>query len=78
MNASDAMSAVQSWVRAAMGLGVSLIGLFLIVQVLYPDSGIDIITNIGSVVSKFSGLSGLITLLVLVAVVSPRSGNSGT
>ena len=75
MNASDAMTAVQSWVRAAMGLGVSLIGLFLVVQVLYPDSGIDIITNIGSVVSKFSGLSGLITLLVLVAVVSPRSSN---
>ncbi len=75
MNASDAMGAVQSWARAAMGLGVSLIGLFLVVQVLFPASGIDIIANIGTVVSKFSGLSGLITLLVLVAVVSPRSGN---
>lgn len=75
MNASDAMGAVQSWVRAAMGLGVSLIGLLLVVQVIFPDGGIDIITNIGTVVGKFSGLSGLITLLVLVAVVSPRSGN---
>ena len=74
MDANSAMSAVQGWARAAMGLGVSLIGLFLVVQVLYPASGIDIIANIGGVVSKFSGLSGLITLLVLVAVVNPRSG----
>ena len=75
MDANTAMSAVGSWARAAMGLGVSLVGLFLVVQVLYPASGIDIIGNIGGVVSKFSGLNGLITLLVLVAVVNPRSGN---
>ena len=75
MNASDAMVAVAGWARAAMGLGVSLIGLFLVVQVLYPASGINVITNIGAVVDQFSGLNGLITLLVLVAIINPgRSG----
>lgn len=75
MNASDAMGAVGGWARAAMGLGVSLIGLFLVVQVLYPSSGINVISNIGAVVDQFSGLNGLITLLVLVAIVNPgRSG----
>ena len=73
MNANDAMNSVQGWARAAMGLGVSLIGLFLVVQIIYPGSGVDIIANIGQVVGKFSGLNGLITLLVLVAVVNPRS-----
>jgi len=70
------MGAVSGWARAAMGLGVSLIGLFLVVQVLYPGSGINIITNIGAVVDQFSGLNGLITLLVLVALINPgRSGS---
>jgi hypothetical protein len=75
MNLNDAMSAVQGWARAAMGLGVSLIGLFLVVQVIYPSSGIDIVSNIGGVVGKFGGLNGLITLLVLVAIMNPRSNS---
>jgi len=76
MNANEAMGSVQGWARAATGLGVSLVGALVVVQVLFPGAGIDIIGNIKGLVSMFSGLSGLITLLVLVAIMSP--GRSGT
>ncbi|NRA97143.1 MAG: hypothetical protein HRU14_13135 [Planctomycetes bacterium] len=74
MNANEAMGTLQGWVRAAMSLGVSLIGLFLVVEVLYPgDSGVHVIKGIGDVVAQFSGLNGLIALLVLAALVLPSS-----
>ena len=77
MNASEAMGTLQGWVRAAMSLGVSLVGLFLVVEVLYPgDSGVHVIDGVGKVVAQFSGLNGLITLLVLAALVLPSGSRT--
>ncbi|MDG2149531.1 MAG: hypothetical protein P8N09_08405 [Planctomycetota bacterium] len=73
MNARNAMDTVGDWARAATAFGCSLVGLFLIIQVLYPESTINVIAGIGGVVSQFSGLNGLITLLILVALVVPSS-----
>lgn len=71
-NVNDAMSTVKDVAAGAISLGLSLIGLFLVVEVLYPDAAVGVVGNIGKVVAQFSGLSGLITLLILVAVM-PRS-----
>ncbi|MAB90239.1 MAG: hypothetical protein CMJ90_12375 [Planctomycetes bacterium] len=68
MNVNDAMSTVKDVAAGAISLGLSLVGLFLVVEVLYPDAAVGVVGNIGKVVGQFSGLNGLITLLILVAV----------
>jgi len=76
MNVNDAMSTVKDVAAGAISLGLSLIGLFLVIEVLYPAAAVGVVGNIGKVVGQFSGLNGLITLLVLVAVM-PRARHSG-
>ena len=68
MNVNDAMSTVKDVAAGAISLGLSLVGLFLVVEVLYPDAAVGVVGNIGKVVGQFSGLNGLNTLLILVAV----------
>ena len=67
MRLNESMNTVKDWVTGGTSLGIALLGLFLVVQIIFPGAGIDVVTNLGNVVNQFSGLSGLITLLVFVA-----------
>lgn len=70
MQLNSAMNTVKDWVVAGTGLGIALIGLLLVVQIVYPASGIDIVSSLGHVIAQFAGLSGLITLLVFVSILN--------
>ena len=52
------------------------IGLLVVVQIVFPEGGIDIINNITEVVKAFigveAGLAGLVALLIVMAVLGKK------
>lgn len=74
----DAMSTVDGWLGDVIKLGLTLAGVALVVQVLFPGSELfasgDIVGNVSTLVSSFTaaGLTGLLTLMVFVAIFSGR------
>ena len=52
------------------------IGLLVMVQIVFPEGGIDIINNITAVVNSFigaeAGLAGLVALLIVMGVLGKK------
>ena len=65
---SDTLNSVNTLLGDVVRFGIGLAGAFLVVQVLFPASGVDIIGNVTGVVRTFTGngLTGLITLLLFM------------
>ena len=72
MRLHESMNSVKEWVAAGTSLGFSLLGLFLVIQILFPAAGLNVVGNLGNVVAQFGGLSGLITLLVFVSILNNK------
>ena len=66
-SAKEALTTVTEWLRHATEFGLSLIMVFIIVDVLFPGTT-GLISNLGIIVGEFSkeGLSGLIALLLFL------------
>ncbi len=71
MNINSAVNTVTSTITAVISLGVSLVGLALVADILFPGTT-DIVGNVSGLVNSFmsQGLVGLIALIVFVAVLS--------
>jgi hypothetical protein len=71
MNINSAVDTVTSTIAAVVSLGVSLVGLALVADILFPGTT-DIVGNVSGLVNSFmsQGLVGLIALIVFVAVLS--------
>jgi len=71
MNVNNAIESVTSAFGAVITLGIGLVGIFLLVDILFPNAT-DIVANVAALVDSFvsRGLIGLITLVVLVAILS--------
>ncbi|MBN4080683.1 hypothetical protein JYT31_03360 [Beggiatoa alba] len=71
MNISDSFSTLTDVLKGAVGVGMSLAVVFLVVDLLFPGTT-NIVGNVASLVSSFTsqGLIGLITLLVFVSLFS--------
>ena len=70
---SESMGTLSGWMRDAIGLGLGLVGLALVVDVLFGDTT-HIVTNVAAVVESFSsrGLTGLIALIIFMVVLGRR------
>jgi hypothetical protein len=71
MDINGAVSTVTSVVAGVVALGVSLVGLALVVDILFPGTT-NIVGNVSGLVNSFisQGLVGLIALIVFVAILS--------
>lgn len=69
MDVTKAFGTVGDWFKAIISLGFTLIGAFLIVDILFPGTT-GIVANVAALVSSFTsqGLVGLITLIVFVSI----------
>ncbi len=70
MDITAALNKVNGACKPIIGLAMQLAVLFLVVGVVFPTGGYDIIGNVTTVVDRFlaGGLAGLITLMVFMAV----------
>jgi len=71
MNIEGAFNSVTSVAKGAIGLGMSLAAVALVVDLLFPGTT-NIVSNVGSLVGSFTsnGLIGLISLIVFVSLFS--------
>ncbi len=69
MSIDSALSTVSSLLKGIVNLGLGLVLVFLVVDVLFPDTT-NIVSNVGALVGSFTsqGLVGLVALLVFVAI----------
>ena len=69
MNINGAIETVSSVIAGVVSLGVSLAGLALVVDLLFPGTT-NIVGNVSGLVNSFisQGLVGLIALIVFVAI----------
>jgi len=65
---SETLNSFNGILRDVAGFGIALAGTLLVVQIVFPASGVDIIGSVTGVVNTFTsgGLTGLITLLLFV------------
>ena len=70
MNIQGALSAVGGLVKGVTGLGLTLIPLFLVVDIIDPGRT-NIVSNLGQLVDSFTGegLVGLVILILVLAIV---------
>lgn len=63
----DSMEKITGWLQTTTEFGLSLILMFVVVDVLFPGST-GLVNNIGVIVGQFSkeGLTGLIALLLFL------------
>jgi len=71
MNINDSLTSVSSVLKGVVGLGMSLVVTFLVVDLLFPGTT-NIVSNVASLVNSFigHGLVGLIALLIFVTLFS--------
>ncbi len=71
MTVNNAIETVTSALSSIVALAVSLIGVFLLVDILFPSTT-NIVGSVAELVNSFisQGLVGLITLIVFVAILS--------
>lgn len=65
----EVMKDVVGWLRALIDLGMSLVLVFLLIDILFP--GLDLVLgNINSIVASFAdrGVAGIIALLLFVLI----------
>ncbi len=70
MNIQGALNAVGGLVKGVTGLGLTLIPLFLVVDII--DTGrTNIVSNLGQLIESFTGegLVGLVALILVLAIV---------
>lgn len=69
MSIDSALSTVSSALRGIVNMGLGLVLVFLVVDVLFPNTT-NIVSNVGGLVSSFTeqGLVGLVALLVFIAI----------
>ena len=65
---NDTLNSAGSILNDVVRFGIGLAGAFLVVQVLFPASGVDIIKSVSDTVTAFTGrgLTGLIALLLFM------------
>jgi hypothetical protein len=65
---SDTLASFNGILRDVAAFGIALAGTLLVVQIVFPASGVDIIGSVTNTVQTFTsgGLTGLITLLLFV------------
>jgi|TARA_B100001146_G_C16013102_1_gene361773 hypothetical protein len=70
MNIQGALNAVGGLVKGVTGLGLTLIPLFLVVDIIDPGRT-NIVSNLGQLVESFTseGLVGLVALILVLAIV---------
>ena len=70
MNIQGALNAVGGLVKGVTGLGLTLIPLFLVVDIIDPGRT-NIVSNLGQLVDSFTGegLVGLVILILVLAIV---------
>ena len=66
---SESMNTLTGWIGDAVRLGLSLVGAFLVADVLFPGST-NVVANVGKAVESFSsqGLTGLLALVVFMVI----------
>ena len=66
---SDTLNSGYSLLGGIASFGIALASTMLVVQVVFPASGVDIIGSVTNVVTTFTngGLVGLITLLLFMS-----------
>jgi hypothetical protein len=66
---SDTLNSGSSLLSGIASFGIALASTMLVVQVVFPASGVDIIGSVTNVVTTFTngGLTGLITLLLFMS-----------
>ena len=71
MNVNNAIDTVTSALGGVISLALSLIGVFLVVDILFPNTT-GIVESVAGLVNSFisQGLVGLIALIVFVAILS--------
>lgn len=71
MNIKDTLDTVSSVLKGVVGLGMSLVVTFLVVDLLFPNTT-HIVDNVAGLVNSFisHGLVGLVTLIFFVALFS--------
>ena len=69
MTFDSALSTLTGWLKGLVSLGLALAVVFLVVDVLFPETT-NIVGNVADLVNSFTseGLTGLIILIALVAV----------
>ena len=65
---SDTLNSGSSLLGGIASFGIALASTMLVIQVVFPGSGIDIIKGVTDVVTQFTGqgLTGLIALLLFM------------
>ncbi|MDP6928797.1 MAG: hypothetical protein QF412_03765 [Planctomycetota bacterium] len=66
---NESMSTINGWLGDAVRLGMSLVGAFLVVDILFPGTT-GIVANVGALVTSFTGqgITGIVALIVFMAV----------
>ena len=66
---SDTLNSGSTLLGGIASFGIALASTLLVVQVVFPASGVDIITGVTTVVTQFTsqGLTGLIALLLFMS-----------
>ena len=66
---NESMSTINGWLGDAVRLGMSLVGAFLVVDILFPDTT-GIVANVGTLITSFTGqgITGIVALIVFMAV----------
>ena len=69
MNINDSLTSVNTLLKGVVGLGMSLVITFLVVDLLFPGTT-NIVPNVAELVKSFvsHGLVGLITLFIFVVL----------
>lgn len=69
MSVESALGVVSSALKGVVNLGLTLVVVFLVVDILFPGTT-NIVSNVAGLVSSFTeqGLVGLVALLVFVAI----------
>jgi hypothetical protein len=67
---------LKDMIRGLTEVLILAIGLLVVVQIVFPDGGIDIINNITAGVKSFigkeAGLAGFVALLIVMAVLGKK------
>lgn len=73
MKVNDSFDYVTTMLHGVMGLGLSLVATFLVVDLLFPGTT-NIVNNVAGMVNSFigHGLVGMIALLIFVTIYSRR------
>lgn len=71
MNIGSLLSGLAGTIDGFVKLGLSLVVLFLVIQVLFPGAGFDVVGSVSGVVEAFTGngFTGLIAFLVFLAII---------